>query len=55
MPCPRPETTEPRQATLERVKRAGEADKLSPALIREAQASLAGALSLSGLLLGKRA
>jgi hypothetical protein len=61
MPCPetpkkRPETTEPRtEAARLRLQRAAQADQLSPALVREAQASLASALSLSDLLLGRRA
>ena len=44
-----------RQAAQERLKAAGAREGLSPALIREAQASLAGAFTLSDLLLGRRA
>ena len=55
MPCPTQEQNAARNAAQERLKRAGQADHLSPALLREAQASLAGAFALSDLLLGKRA
>jgi hypothetical protein len=44
-----------RETARLRLQRAAQADQLSPALIREAQASLASALSLSDLLLGRRA
>ena len=55
MPCPETLQDAARRAAQERLKQAGQADRLSPALIREAQASLAGAFALSDLLLGRRA
>jgi hypothetical protein len=56
----RPETRAergPSGATIkkQRLKDAAAREGLSPALVREAQASLANALSLSALLAGKRA
>ena len=54
MPCPN-KSQKSRNAAQERLKQAAQADGLSPALVREAQASLANAFSLSDLLKGRRA
>ena len=54
MPCPDKPKQTTRNAAQERLKAAGEREGLSPALLREAQASLASAFALSDLLQGKR-